>query len=153
MSQIKIREATVADLPDLLAFEQNIVAAERPYNDRIKGGVVHYYDIAGLIDSDESLVLVADDGGRLIGTGYARLKDSKDEFEHDRHAYLGMMFIEPNYRGQGLIQRLIEQLLTWAREAGVRDYYLDVYAENEAAVRAYEKFGFRGNLLEMKISD
>lgn len=153
MNQIQIREATAADLPELLAFEQGVVAAERPYNDSIKSGTVHYYDIAGLIDSDESLVLVAEDGGRLIGSGYASLKDSKAEFEHDRHAWLGFMFIEPNYRGQGLIQRIIGQLLTWARAAGVTDYYLDVYAENEAAVRAYEKSGFCRSLLQMKISD
>jgi GNAT superfamily N-acetyltransferase len=153
VNQIQIREATAADLPQLRVFEQNVVAAERPFNDRIKSGTVHYYDIAAMIDSDESLVLVAADGGRLIGSGYASLQESKAEFAHDRHAWLGFMFIEPNYRGQGLIQQIIGQLLAWAREAGVRDHYLDVYAENEAAVRAYEKFGFQRNLLEMKISD
>jgi GNAT superfamily N-acetyltransferase len=153
VSQIQIREATTADIAQLLVFEQGVVAAERPFNDRIKDGPVHYYDIAGLISSDESFLLVAEDGGRLIGTGHASLKDSKDEYEHDRHAYLGLMFIEPRYRGQGIIQQIIERLLIWARENGTTDFYLDVYAENEAAVRAYEKFGFRRSLLEMKISD
>ena len=29
---------------------------------------------------------------------------------------------------------------------------LDVYAENQAAIRAYEKAGFKSNLIEMSIS-
>ena len=148
-----MREATPADLPTLLAFEQGVVASERPYNEKLKHESVHYYDIAALIASPESMVLIAQDGAQLVGAGQTTLKSSLDYYEHDRHAYLGLMFVEPSHRGQGLIQRIIDELLIWARQKGVHDFYLDVYAENESAVRAYEKFGFRGSLLEMKLSD
>ena len=151
--KIHIREATAADLPALLACEQGIVESERPFNNKIKDESVHYYDIAKLIASDESIVLVAVDGDQLVGTGLATLKTSLEYYRHDSHAYLGLMFVEPSHRGRGLIQQIIERLLSWARAEGVSDFYLDVYAENEPAVRAYEKFGFRGNLLEMKLSD
>ncbi len=153
MNQIHIREATAADLPELLAFEQGIIAAERPYNDEIKDKSVHYYDIANLIASAESRILVAQEGAQLIGTGHASLKSSLDQFKHDRHAYLGLMFVIPTHRGRGIIQRIMDELLTWARGEGVGDFYLDVYPENLPALKAYEKYGFRGNLLEMRLSD
>jgi GNAT superfamily N-acetyltransferase len=153
VNQIHIREATAADLPALLACEQEIVESERPFNNKIKDGSVHYYEIAKMVASDESLVLVAEDGQQVVGTGLATLRTSLDHFKHDRHAYLGLMFVEPSHRGRGLIQQIIKRLLSWARAEGVGDFYLDVYAENEPAVRAYENFGFRGNLLEMKLSD
>ena len=151
--ETQIREATTGDLPELLAFEQGVVEAERPYDSRLKTGVVHYYDIPKLIALSESLVLVAENAGQLVGTGHATLRRSDDQFEHDRHAYLGLMYVEPSYRGQGIIQRIIEELLTWSRGEGITDFFLDVYTGNEPAVRAYEKFGFRAHMLEMKLLD
>jgi len=44
---------------------------------------------------------------------------------------------------------ILQDLVSWGRRRGVTDFYLDVYAENASAVRAYEKFGFRGSLLDV----
>ena len=63
------------------------------------------------------------------------------------------MYVEPSHRGQGIIQRIIEELLVWSRGEGVTDFFLDVYTGNESAVRAYEKFGFKAHMLEMKLRD
>lgn len=150
---VTLREATIDDLPVLLSFEQGVVEAERPYNNKIKAGNVHYYDLAALIAREDSHVLVAAAGERLVGTGHATLKTSLDYYIHDRHAYLGLMYVEPDFRGQGIIQEIISQLMQWARGEGVNDFYLDVYADNDPAVRAYEKFGFRRNLVEMRLHD
>jgi GNAT superfamily N-acetyltransferase len=153
VSQIKIRKAVTADLPALLAFEQGVVEAERPFNSRIRAGSVHYYDIAELIADSESLVMVAEKSDRLIATGHTTLKQSSDNYVYERHAYLGLMYVEPAFRGQGLIQGILDELLAWARGQGIKDFILEVYAENEPAVRAYEKYGFRPNMLEMKLRD
>ena len=61
------------------------------------------------------------------------------------------MFVKPEYRGQGVNKAVLERLLAWSKDNGVADCYLDVYAENTAAIRAYEKAGFAGSLLEMKL--
>lgn len=153
MSDVNIRPAVTTDIATLLEFEQGVVAAERPYNDELKTGVVHYYDVAALIASDESLVLVAEQDGRTIGTGHATIKRSLEYLFHDRHAYLGLMYVEPEYRGQGIIQRIIAALIDWSREQDVTDYYLDVYANNQSAVSAYEKYGFQQSLIEMRLHD
>ncbi len=151
--KINIREATVADLATILRFEQGVVKAERPFNSTLKSGTIHYYDMAAMIVSEQSLVLVAECSGALIGTGHATLRTSLDYLQHDRDAYLGLMYVEPDFRGQGVVQDIIETLLAWARSEGVVDFYLDVFAENEPAVRAYEKFGFERNLIEMKLHE
>lgn len=153
MANVIYRPAVDADLATLLAFEQSVVAAERPFNDTVKAGIVHYYDLAALIESDESLVLVAEHDGRPVGTGHATDKRSLEYVNHDRHAYFGLMFVEPEYRGQGIIQTIMTALIEWARSRGLTDYYLDVYTDNEPAIRAYEKFGFRKSLIEMKLHD
>lgn len=153
MSQITYRPAVASDLATMLAFEQGVVAAERPFNDTVKPGTVHYYDVAALLASDASLVLLAEVDGRAVGTGHATDKDSLEYLKHDRHAYLGLMYVDPEYRGQGIIREIIAALIEWARERGLADYYLDVYTGNEPAIQAYQKFGFRKSLIEMKLHD
>jgi GNAT superfamily N-acetyltransferase len=150
---IEIRPAVTEDIDAILKFEQGVVAAERPLNDQLKTGEVHYYDVAALVASSTSQVLVAEDAGRLIGTGHASIKASLEYLAHDQHAYLGLMYVDPEFRGRGIIQSIIADLMQWARTMGVSDFYLDVYAQNQSAVKAYEKFGFKPNLIEMKMHD
>jgi len=152
-SNIQIRAATASDVDTVLKFEQGVVAAERPFNDKLRNGEVHYYDVADLIARDSTLLLVAEDSGRLVATGHASIKESLDYLKHQYHAYLGLMYVDPAYRGQGIIQAIIAELLEWSRSRGVTDFYLDVYAENQSAIRAYEKFGFEASLIEMKLHD
>jgi len=153
VTEVSYRPAIEADLSALLAFEQGVVTAERPFNDTLKPGIVHYYDLAALIASDESLVIVAEHAGHAIGTGHATQKRSLDYLKHDRHAYLGLMYVDLEYRGQGIILKIMSTLIEWARERGITDYYLDVFTGNESALQAYEKFGFRPSLIEMKLHD
>lgn len=146
------REAILGDLDSLLAVEQKVVEAERPFNSSIKAGKTHYYDIAKLIVENDSYVVVAEDDDRIIGTGYAQIRPSKESLRHDSHSYLGFMYVSPEYRGRGVNRRIVDLLITWSRAQGVRDCYLDVYSENSSAIRAYEKIGFQPSMVEMKLS-
>lgn len=147
---MNIRPAQPADIAELLRFEQGVISAERPFNPQIRDQT-HYYDLHALIQDDQSLLVVAEQAGALIASGYAQIRESKAHLQHDRHAYLGFMFVRPEYRGQGVNKAVLERLLAWSKDNGVVDCYLDVYAENTAAIRAYEKAGFAGSLLEMKL--
>ncbi len=62
------------------------------------------------------------------------------------------MYTAPNYRGMGINQSIIKALLQWAKKKGLSEIRLQVYDENVAAVKAYEKAGFRKNLVEMRMN-
>jgi ribosomal protein S18 acetylase RimI-like enzyme len=49
----------------------------------------------------------------------------------------------PDYRGIGLGRALVERALIGFHQAGLRRAYLEVTAENNAAVQLYRSFGFR----------
>ena len=49
----------------------------------------------------------------------------------------------PAYRGMGLGRALVRQALDGFYQAGLRRAYLEVTAENAAAVRLYRSVGFR----------
>lgn len=140
------------DLPILREFEQGVIEEERPCNDSIRKTNVTYYDLDHfLADPNTSLQLVEDDG-RVVASGYVQLRRSEVELVHDKHAYLGFMYVEPEFRGQGINRMIIESLISWGRGQGVNDFYLDVYTENGAAIRAYEKVGFTPVMVEMKLN-
>jgi GNAT superfamily N-acetyltransferase len=152
MSDLIIRTAVQADLPILKEFEQGIIATERPFNDSLKSEYICYYDIGALIDGENSRVLVAEDDGVIVGSGYARIRESKAHLTHDFHVYLGFMFVASTHRGQGINQLVIQSLIRWGKTQGMQDFYLEAYADNNSALKAYEKLGFKTSLLEMKLS-
>ena len=149
---LTFREATPNDLPQLLQIEQYIVEAERPFNTSIKPGNPTYYNMEQLVTSNDAYLIVAEDSGNIIGTGYAQIRESKDSLVHDQHSYLGFMYVDPEYRGKGINQDIMDQLVAWSKDRDIHDLYLDVYAQNDAAIRAYQKAGFAPCLIEMKLS-
>jgi len=151
MDKIIVRKAIPADLPFLLEFEQGIIKAERPFDSTLKDGEIHYYDIAEMIVADNVEVLVAELDNELIGSGYARVEHSKVYLKHPKHAYLGFMYVKPEYRGKGVNKMILDGLENWSREKGITELHLEVYDENIPAVKAYEKAGFSKLLVLMRM--
>lgn len=146
-----IRQAQENEINLLIEFEQGIVEAERPFDNTLKDGKIHYYDLLELIRSEEAEVLVAVVEDQLIGSGYAKLLDAKPYQKYKKYAYLGFMYVEPAYRGQGINKLILERLISWAKARNISEVRLQVYDENTIAKNAYHKVGFKPNLLEMRM--
>lgn len=148
---IEIRAAQPSDLSTLLEFEQGVIAAERPHASDLKETEISYYDLEGIISSRQSKLLVAEVDAELIGSGFVRIECSKAYHKSEQHGYLGFMYVAANWRGNGVNKCILDELINWGQARGIVDYKLDVYAGNQAAIRAYEKRGFAANLLEMTL--
>lgn len=61
----------------------------------------------------------------------------------DRPGWLHVvsMWVDPAWRGRGVGRRLLEAVVVWAGERGLR-CHLDVTVGNDAARRLYEAYGF-----------
>ena len=149
---ITLRAASPMDLDTLERFQQGVIDAERQFDPKLRETGVQYYDIAQMLANPELQLLVAAHGERPIACAFARVEPAKPWLKHAREAYLGMMFVEPDWRGRGVNARLIAALKEWCRAHGVTELRLDVYADNEPAVRAYRKAGFRASMVEMRVT-
>lgn len=147
----QLREALETDIPKLLEFEQGVVEAERPFNSGIADQGVKYYDFQSLMESPQAILLVAELEGVLIASGYARIEKAKPYLKHDEHLYLGFMYVDPPYRGQGVNGALMRALISWGKTKGIREYRLDVYTKNSSAIQAYTKLGFKPLIVEMRL--
>ncbi|MFA3792773.1 N-acetyltransferase family protein [Aliiglaciecola sp. SL4] len=152
MENVTLRKATLDDLGKLIELEQKLIAAERPFNPILKTKDAVYYDIENLITSKSSYLAVAEVDGEIIATGYAQIRESKIAHRHDFHVYLGFMFVAQEFRGLGINKRIMQTLIAWGKEQNLSDFYLDVYATNESAIKAYRKAGFAESTYEMKLN-
>ncbi|UKB83409.1 GNAT family N-acetyltransferase [Chryseobacterium sp. MEBOG06] len=147
-----IREATEKDLEILLTFEQGIVTAERPFNSTLKDGEIHYYDLSEFIKSPDAILIVAEEDNEIVGSGYALIKKPEKDYNNfENYAYLGFMYVKPEYRGKGINKVITDELVGWSKSKGISEVRLDVYTQNESAIKAYEKAGFEPLLLTMRL--
>jgi len=151
ITNIKVRTATPDDLPVILKFEQGIIDAERPFDPTLLKGKFHYYDLGARIADPDASVAVAEDNGRVIAGGSAVIKQGNPYNTFKDYAFLGFMFVEPEYRGLGVNRLIIDALVDWSRKRGLEEIRLQVYSENLPAIRAYEKVGFKAILTEMRL--
>lgn len=83
-------------------------------------------------------MIVERTSGRSVGTiGLSRIEPLH------RRAEYGVLIGEPGARGKGLASEASRLLLDYAFQAlGLARVYLHVFADNEAAIRLYERVGF-----------
>lgn len=151
MDRIITRKAVLKDLEKLYDFEQGVIKAERPFDPTLKTGHINYYDLEEMISASHIELVVAELNNTIIGSGYARIDKSEPYLQHDNHAYLGFMYVDPGFRGQGVIKSIVDHLINWARLQKVNEVRLEVYVDNSSAIKAYEKLGFSKHIIEMRL--
>jgi GNAT superfamily N-acetyltransferase len=146
-----IRPATRDDIQILRHFEQGIVHAERPFDDTLRAGAIQYYDLEAMITDERVRFLIAESDGTPVGCGFARLEPAKPYERHTTQAYLGLMYVEPAFRGRAINGQIVEALKSWCLDQGVSELRLQVYSDNVAALGAYRRIGFEPRVVEMRL--
>jgi ribosomal protein S18 acetylase RimI-like enzyme len=151
MDQITVRKASLEDMTTLFRFEQGVINAERPFDITLKTDPIHYYELEEMITASHIEIVVAELNGELVGSGYARIEKAKHFVQHEYHAYLGFMYVDPRHRGKAINLKIIEALKNWALSQHITEMRLEVYVDNASAIKAYEKAGFSKHMLEMRM--
>lgn len=88
---------------------------------------------------EHGIIFFAEHDSKLIGMTGIR----KGETPKTKHgAYVWGVYIRPEWRGLHLAEALIELCTDWARDRGVVILKLGVMANNESAIRCYQRIGF-----------
>ena len=92
-----------------------------------------------LIRQREAATWIAEDDGRMAGFGIVEWSEETV----GTVAYVQTLEVLPDVRGSGVGGELLRRLEGSAREAGAVTIRLHVDAENAAAIRVYERGGYR----------
>jgi ribosomal protein S18 acetylase RimI-like enzyme len=133
--QPEIREATPADAERLLELKL-VLDSETDFMMLEPGE--RGTEIADEASGLNSVVIVADDGARLVGYVEAR----RGAFRRNRHSAYVVIGVREDAASRGLGRQLLDHLEQWAREAGITRLELTVMDDNARALRLYQRQGY-----------
>ncbi|GAA0226381.1 GNAT family N-acetyltransferase [Haladaptatus pallidirubidus] len=128
VTEIELREATHDDYDGVVAF------TEDTWEDRGRGDYIPriYHD---WIDGENQYTIVADAGDELAGIVQCVMLS-------DWEAWGQGMRVNPNFRGQGVANRMTYELFDWARERGATVLRNMVFSWNVAGLGSSRSAGY-----------
>lgn len=88
--------------------------------------------------SRDDIMLVALDGDKIVGNAIVE----RNRVERYHHRAEISITVLKEYWGKGIGSRLMEMMIDFARNAGIKILYLEVRADNKRAIELYKKYGF-----------
>lgn len=141
--EIEIREIEVEDYKELLDFMKKVKGETNfllGYPDEMK---LSYEDekehIKKVKSSETSNHFVAIKGNKIIGCTSFNGNTARKM----KHCGTIGISVLKEYWGRGIATALLEKLISWAKEKGIKKINLDVFENNEGAIKLYKKFGFK----------
>lgn len=96
----------------------------------------------GLLQRKDTLTLVAEDAGGLVGYLIATKQRKPPIYHHTRVAYLSDTYVRESHRGQGILRRFLDELTAWCKQEGLTAIDVQLFQGNEEAVEVYHRLGF-----------
>lgn len=140
--KIKIRKASQSDSKILNSFLTKLIQDEKKYDVNINENCVVTYLYENLILSDSNCILVAECENKIVGYLYGYIKENSDAYINPI-AQLEAMFVEEEYRNNGIATMLIEVFKEWVKLKNVKYIELKVCNENKNAISLYQKNKFK----------
>lgn len=88
-------------------------------------------------------------GGGVVGMILVTINEEIPIYTYREYALIQDMAVRPEYRRQGIAQRLLAEAAAWAKGHGLNQLRLLVADQNPDARKAFEKAGFRPTYQEM----
>lgn len=135
------RKALMKDAKCLDNLLTKLIQDERQYDDNIDENfrVTNFYQY--YIQDKTKLLFLAEDNNKIIGYIYGYF--DKDATTNNKVAYLDALFIDNEYRHQGIANKLINEFKKWARENNCTSMEVNVCSNNIKAKNLYLKNNFQ----------
>jgi GNAT superfamily N-acetyltransferase len=135
-----VRRATVADLDELVRLRAMMLAALGAAEEATWPAAAREFLADGLVAGTLAAVVADDPGtpGRLVagGVGLVLHRIPGPASPDGRIGHIASMATEPAWRGRGLATAVVEGLLAWFAEIGVRRVTLHASPMGEAIYRS-----------------
>ncbi len=134
-----IRKATTADLNHLVSFaleEAKEAEGVKKDSKRVRRGIM-----TALNDDSIAMYWVIEENNRGVIGNVSIIKEWSD-WNSGYYWWIQSMYILPEFRGKGLMERLIQALKDAARNEDALELRLYVHKNNAQAISAYQKVGF-----------
>jgi ribosomal protein S18 acetylase RimI-like enzyme len=154
MDDVLIRPATASDEPALGRFGGALMRQHHALDPQRFIRTRHPEEgygrfLVSQADAEDTVVLVAEQGGEVIGYAYASLEPMSWKDLRAACGYLHDVYVHEPARRSGVGARLARAAFDWLEAQGAPRVVLMSAAGNEAALRLFERLGFRHTMIEM----
>jgi ribosomal protein S18 acetylase RimI-like enzyme len=105
--------------------------------------------LASQLDQPDAIVLVAEDGDRMLGYAYAGLEGRDWMALRGAAGVIYDIIVEPDRRREGIARILLRAMFEALASRGAPRVVLFTATHNEAAQRLFAAAGFRSTMIEM----
>lgn len=108
--------------------------------------------VKAVVESDDQIMLVAEDSGCVIGFAHITLHKAKEIpcLRPQRNIYLQDLVVTEAYRSKGIGTMLIEASKKYGRDMGAEFIRTQVFPMNEAGMRFYIRNGFSKTMITIE---
>ena len=132
---VSLREATNTDRERLVALHRRAITAAGSDPDDVPGN--YLADVEGTFEEGGGVFYVLESGDRVVAMGGAKpVADDPASVELVRIA------VDPEFHREGLGDRIVAELESFARDAGYERVELETTERQEAARAMYEARGY-----------
>ena len=152
-----IRKATPADTDALGRLGAMLIRAHHDFDSKRflppREGIEHGYGafLAGILDSKDDCVFVAEDEGQIVGYTWADLEPMSWKELRGPAGFIQDVLVVESARRRGVATQLIHAAIDWLREHGAPRIMLWTAAPNDAARKLFRRLGFRDTMVEMTL--
>lgn len=143
---MKIRKAMKADVPKILPVWQELMemhARLDPFFACREGAEKLFAEyVSGNIHEPNACVLVAEDGGRVVGYCQGMAGKHPPLLGIDEYGQICDFAVLESYRRQGIGQRMLEKMLEWFWSHGLLRVEVRCSVHNEISRSFWRKMGF-----------
>ena len=152
---VLIRRAEARDVSALGRFGAALVRAHHGFDPQrfltpgpgVEAGYAHF--LGTQLTAEDVAVFVAERAGAIVGYVYAGVEPRSWKELRDVAGFIHDVVVDPEARGAGIGNRLIETAAAWLVSRGVPRLMLWTAAQNRDAQRLFERLGFRRTMIEM----
>ena len=121
-----------------------LINNERKYDINIKSDYIVNKYFENIYANKKNCLFIAKDNNNLvIGYAFCKMITSDDGPYINHIALIDGLYVNEEYRQQGIATKLIEQCKIWAIETGASIIEINVMTENINAINLYENIGFK----------
>jgi GNAT superfamily N-acetyltransferase len=148
---VVVRPARPQDLPAAIGLLEHLYCLEEPWRvfpprPGIREEAEARYRAAR--SDPDSVHLVAEVGGRVVGTAYARVVTASSHSDA-RAVELTNLVVGEGHRGRGVGRALVAAVLEFAGSRGVERVTAKAFAGNEPALGFWSRVGFRPRMVQL----
>lgn len=108
--------------------------------------------VLAMLNSPRSPIFVAVEDDKVLGYGFCKVKIYQDDPVITDHTelYIDDLCVDENTRGKGIGRAIYNTICSYARQRRCHSVTLNVWCDNEAAMRFYESLGLRPRNIGME---